>query len=44
LISQADRRVGRQVNRTHVPRKLTGLISLYTDPVSSLRDPIHTVP
>jgi hypothetical protein len=34
-----------QVNsRTHVPQKLTGLISLYTNPVSILSVPIQTVP
>jgi hypothetical protein len=35
---------GVQVNsRTHVPQKLTGFISLYTNPVSILTVPIQTV-
>jgi hypothetical protein len=30
-------------NKAHVPQKLTGSISLYTNPVSILRVPIQTV-
>jgi hypothetical protein len=31
-------------SRTHVPQKLTGSISLYTNPVSISSVPIRTVP